>query len=147
MKTQIATRTNGRGYWSSHQASVAISKVNLIQSPMDDLDDLDDAEKLAEYGELRAYYDGSEWNHDEHGLIYTDKGWMESFKLGLKQLGMSDEALSELGYSEQGMQGAQPGDGNDEEGDTGTNMYYVSMDVGPTFITEWLKFEPRFVTF
>jgi hypothetical protein len=53
------------------------------------------------------------------GLIYTDKGFMTELKALLEANGLD---ASDIGYSEQGMQGEN----------------YVSLDVGENFIGSWL---------
>jgi len=72
------------------------------------------------WGELKAYFPMTTWNTQKDGLIYTDKLWMEEFRVNLCLNGLSKEAADDLDYSEQGMQGHD----------------YVSMDVGHTFIKE-----------
>lgn len=82
-----------------------------------------DGDKDPDFGELRASFDPYEWTTGIDGLIYTDRGWLRSFRLGLRRLGFSWEACMDVEYSEQGMQG-----GN-----------FVSMDVGAPFIREYLQ--------
>lgn len=108
-KVNFRTQTNGSGYWSSTAKFVTINRVRLAY--------LDDEEQ---FGELVAYFDPSEWDTDNNGLIYSDMGWMRSFKECMKTLGFSDQALKAISYSEQGMQGHN----------------YVSMDVTQAFLQE-----------
>ena len=103
------TRTNGSGLWSATEKFVSINRVRLAY--------LDDD---GEFGELRAYFDPAEWDTDKDGLIYTDSAWMSGFRECMKTLGFSDEAVEDISYSEQGMQGDN----------------FVSMDVGGDFIRE-----------
>jgi hypothetical protein len=103
------TQTNGRGLWSATKKFVSIDRVRLAY-----LDDEGD------FGELRAYFDPQEWDVGNAGLIYTDQAWMSGFRECMKTLGFSDEAVEDISYSEQGMQGDN----------------YVSMDVGGDFIRE-----------
>ncbi len=103
------TQTSGNGYWSSTKKIVSINRVALNY--------LDDE---GQFGELVAYFDPKEWDIDNDGLIYSDMGWMRSFKECLKTLGFSDQALKAISYSEQGMQGQN----------------YVSMDVTIAFLQE-----------
>ncbi len=103
------TQTNGSGYWSSAKKFVTIDRVALAY--------LDDE---GQYGELVAYFDPKEWFVNEDGLIYSDMGWMRSFKECMKTLGFSEQALKAISYSEQGMQGRN----------------YVSMDVTLAFLQE-----------
>ena len=109
-KVSFITRTDGRGYWSTvARKSIRIDRV-AIASVSDD----------GEYGELRAYFDESEWNVESDGLIYSDQAWMKSFRSCMATLGFSVQALADIGYTEQGMQGED----------------YVSLDVGPDFLTQ-----------
>ncbi len=103
------TQTNGNGYWSATAKFVTINRVNL-----------EHVFGAGEFGELRAHFETAEWDLDEHGLIYTDRAWMHSFRECMKTLGFSDEAVKDISYSEQGMQGDN----------------FVSMDVNDTFIRE-----------
>ena len=105
----FVTHTNGRGHWSTVSGCVKIDRVRLAY--------LDDE---LDFGELRAYFDPAEWDTNTDGLIYTDPTWIESFRNCMATLGLSEAALQDIDYSEQGMQG-----GN-----------YVSMDVGADFVRE-----------
>ena len=109
-KVSFITRTDGRGYWSTvARKSIRIDRV-AIASVSDD----------GEYGELRAYFDESEWNVESDGLIYSDQAWMKSFRSCMATLGFSVQALAAISYTEQGMQGTE----------------YVSLDVGQDFLVE-----------
>ena len=109
-KVSFITRTDGRGYWSTvARKSIRIDRV-AIASVSDD----------GEYGELRAYFDESEWNVESDGLIYSDQAWMKSFRSCMATLGFSVQALAAISYTEQGMQGTE----------------YVSLDVGQDFLLE-----------
>ena len=103
------THTDGSGYWTELAKTVRINRVELAY-----VDDEDS------FGELRAYFDKKEWDVDNDGLIYSDRGWMASFLSCMATLGFSVQALSDINYSEQGMQGDN----------------FVSMDVGREFIQE-----------
>ncbi len=105
----FVTHTNGRGYWSTTSKTVRINRISLAYVSND-----------GEFGELCAYFDRKEWDVDTEGLIYTDTVWKQSFKSCMATLGFSVQALADVSYSEQGMQGDN----------------YVSMDVGPNFIRE-----------
>ena len=102
------TRTAGNGYWSSTKKLVTINRVHLNYIDGDG------------WAELCAYFDPAEWDIKEEGLIYSDMGWMKSFKACMATLGFSDAALADINFSEQGMQGVD----------------FVSMDAGPNFIQE-----------
>ena len=109
-KVNFVTLTDGKGYWSSTVKTVPINRVRLAYVDED-----------GTFGELRAYFDPKEWDVDADGLIYTDMMWKHSFLACMENvLGFSPEAILDVSYSEQGMQGDN----------------YVSMDVGPQFITE-----------
>lgn len=109
-KVNFRTRTSGNGYWSSKRKSVTINRVAIAY--------VDDE---GTFGELRAYFNPAEWDVDNDGLMYSDMGWKHSFLTCMeKTFGFSPDAILDISYSEQGMQG----------------MDYVSMDVGPQFIIE-----------
>ena len=108
-KVNFVTRTDGRGYWSTARKSVRINRVIVASISSD-----------GEYGELRAYFDTKDWNVDSDGLIYSDKTWMNSFRSYMATLGFSVQALVDINYTEQGMQGDN----------------YVSLDVGQDFLVE-----------
>ena len=109
-KVNFVTRTDGRGYWSTvARKSVRINRVT-VASVSDD----------GEYGELRAYFDTKDWDVEKDGLIYSDKTWMNSFRSYMATLGFSVQALVDINYTEQGMQGDN----------------YVSLDVGQDFLVE-----------
>ena len=109
-QVNFVTKTDGRGYWSTTSKTVRINRVELAYVDEDTND----------FGELRAYFDPKEWNISSDGLIYTDSGWMNSFKACMSTLGFGAAALEDVGFSEQGMQGYD----------------YVSMDVGGDFLRE-----------
>lgn len=109
-KVNFITHTAGDGYWSKVSQCVRINRVKLFVIE----------DQFGGWGELRAYFDVKDWNVENDGLIYTDDIWMRSFRTCMETLGFSDEALQDIHYSEQGMQGDN----------------YVSMDVTETFIRE-----------
>ena len=110
-QVNFVTRTDGRGYWSETSKTVRINRVRLAY--------IDD--ETRDFGELRAYFDPKEWDVDNDGLIYSDMGWKHTFLTCMeKQFGFSPDAILDISYSEQGMQGDN----------------YVSMDVGGRFILE-----------
>ena len=109
-KVSFVTRTDGKGYWSTvARKSIRINRV-AIASISDD----------GEYGELHAYFDESEWNVESDGLIYSDQAWMKSFRSCMATLGFSVQALADISYTEQGMQGTD----------------YVSLDVSQDFLIQ-----------
>lgn len=100
--------TNGSGYWSTQAKAVKVTDISVPY-----IDDVRD------FGELRVHFDTRSWDVDEDGLIYTDKQFLAELLATLKDEGFD---VSDVGYSEQGMQGAD----------------YVSLDVGPNFIASWV---------
>lgn len=120
----INTKTSGTGWWSTKKAAVKIHSIGIAVYPPLEFDDAEPAP----FGELRAYFDTvskSVWDTQKDGLIYSDPEWMKTFKAALSTMGFTTDALDDLSYSEQGMQG--------------TN--YVSMDIGDKFIEEWNTFD------
>ena len=107
--------TCGDGFWSGEQRQVRIKRLEigyLVYTP---------ADRRTYFGELRAYFNKSDWNVDKHGLIYTDRAWLEDFRSLLQNIGFSEAAAKDVDYSEQGMQGD----------------FYVSLDIGGKFATEF----------
>ena len=109
-QVNFITKTDGKGYWSETKKTVKINRV-VLASISDD----------SSYGELRAYFDPKDWNVDRDGLIYSDIFWKHTFLTCMeKTFGFSPDAILDVSYTEQGMQGVD----------------YVSLDVGEQFITE-----------
>ena len=109
-KVKFVTRTNGNGYWSDKAKTVRVNRVELAH-----ISDNDD------FGDLRVYFNTQDWNVESDGLIYSDMGWKHSFLTCMeKTFGFSPDALLDVSYTEQGMQGTD----------------YVSLDVGQTFLNE-----------
>lgn len=108
-KVNLLTSTEGNGYWSR----VVKDSVKIIKL------DLNHYEDNFEDFELRAYFSKKTWNVEKHGLIYTDKLWLTTFKKSLSDLGFSKNSVKSIDYSEQGMQGED----------------YVSMDVHHHFVS------------
>jgi hypothetical protein len=122
MKTKIISRTDGKGHYTAEKRTVEITGIEIGYKSTDHYPDYEFS------GELRAFFDPSgltpkSWDTARHGLIYTDKLWMKDFKTGLRLHGFSISALSDLEYSERGMQGNN----------------YVSMDIGPKFYSTWMS--------
>jgi len=103
------THTAGDGLWSSSVSAVKILQVELAY-----------CNDEGNFGELRAYFDTKNWDVATDGLIYTDKIWINEFRALMRSLGFTRNAVNDISYSEQGMQGDD----------------YVSMDVGPDFLRE-----------
>ena len=109
-KVNFVTKTDGNGYWSIQIKTVRIIRVELAYVS----DDKD-------FGELRAYFDTRDWDVDNDGLIYSDMGWKHTFLTCMeKEFGFSPDAILDVSYTEQGMQGTD----------------FVSMDVGQQFLND-----------
>lgn len=111
-------KTDGSSIWSGEIREVSCDRMTIRVMQED-------------YGELRVFFNTEDWNIREHGLIYTDHGWLSQLKQYLvENLGFTPEGVSQITYSEQGMQ--------DER--------YVSLDVlGSLFIKEYFTalYTPR----
>jgi hypothetical protein len=103
------THTAGTGLWSSSVASVKVLRVELAY-----------CNDECDFGELRAYFNTKDWDVENDGLIYTDKIWLDELRALMRSLGFTRNAVNDISYSEQGMQGDD----------------YVSMDVGSDFLRE-----------
>lgn len=108
MQVSKVLPTGGDGYWSDVQANVPLVALDLAY-----------VNDEADFGELRVYFDPKSWNVNRDGLIYTDSVFLHELKHFL--VGELD-LPSDVGYSEQGMQGDD----------------YVSLDVGQRFVAKWL---------
>lgn len=108
--------TNGRGLWSDKVATVITTHMTLQAWEID----WNSRNKGKYYGELRLYFDTSNWNINKDGLIYTDERFLREFKRALKARGLPERGVD---YSEQGMQGKN----------------YVSFDVGDTFVKSYSR--------
>lgn len=107
-KITLATETDGTGLWSITKNKV---KIVLVEVSCYDKQDMS-------FGEVRAYFNENNWDIDKHGLIYTDKKWIKTFREQLaEKLDLKSKDL-DISYSEQGMQGRD----------------YVSMDCGPKLL-------------
>lgn len=113
LKVQIKATTDGKGHWSREKRTIGIVKLVI--------DNFNVNCKKNLYAELKAYFRKLDWDHQKHGLIYTDRTWLKEFKNQLINIGFSQGAAAVVDYSEQGMQGDN----------------YVSLDVGDTFIREF----------
>lgn len=114
MQVNFVCNTNGSGLWSDVKKAVRILNIELNYISTNET-----------HGELIAIFDTKSWNERSDGLIYTDRLWMKEFKENLLKLGFIQEAVNNIDYSENGMQGDD----------------YVSMDVGEKFLKEWKLYE------
>ena len=103
----VIIHTNGDGHWSKHARPVGI--IDLQIGYIDD--DL-------EFGELRVVFDTDTWDTKLHGLIYTDRKFIDELRTYLYSVGLVG---IDAEYSEQGMQGRN----------------FVSFDIGKSFIDSW----------
>lgn len=104
-------QTIGDGYWSDRQASVRIISIDVPY--------LDNTE--TEFAELVVVFNTQDWDNQQHGLIYTDSRFLSDLREYLMNNGFSQNAVNDIDYSEQGMQGDD----------------YVSLDAGELFLREW----------
>ena len=104
IQERFLLETDGKGYWSDVAKEVDCEGLKLAY-----------INEEGDFGELRVYFDTSDWDTIEHGLIYTDRLFMQGLKSYLTSRGFD---ATEVDYSEMGMQGRN----------------YVSCDVGQTFI-------------
>ena len=107
MFERVYFETAGDGYWSDVAKEVDIEDMQLSYCS----DEMD-------FGELRVYFDTSDWKVEQDGLIYTDKLFIAQLREFLTAHGLPG---ADVDYSEQGMQGDD----------------YVSLDVGADFILAW----------
>jgi hypothetical protein len=111
--------THGDGIWSDQVRKVSITGIALPY--VSDEDDVED-DGGDVFGSVNVYFDTNTWDTSQHGLIYTDSGFLAELKLFLNTLGLDG---SDLHYSEQGAQGDN----------------YVNLDAGSKFITSWKKLD------
>ena len=104
---KIIFTTAGDGLWSDVAKSVEITSIEMGYVA----DEKD-------FGELRVYFNTASWDVNKHGLIYTDKLFLQQLQDVLMQAGLDG---ADVDYSEQGMQGDN----------------YVSLDVGKAFLDSW----------
>lgn len=108
-KTMCVIKTDGKGLWSDVAKGVKITDFFVCN-------------EFDGFGELMVEFNPSSWNVEKHGLIYTDKTWLSDFRMFLiTKKGFSKQAVDDIDYSEQGMQGD----------------VYVSLDCGRVFLREY----------
>jgi hypothetical protein len=106
--------TAGTGYWSRSIKTVTCTKIDA-HSMASDGD--------REFGELRVYFDTKTWNIRKDGFIYTDPQFLAELRAALNDMGFEPEAVDDVEYSEQGMQGDD----------------YVSLDVCEVFLPAYRR--------
>lgn len=114
MNVNFVLTTSGDGYWSNTRKAVKCTSL-VAESLVTDGD--------REFGELRVYFDTNTWNVHRDGLIYTDKNFLEELRAALNDMGFEPEAVDDIHYSEQGMQGDD----------------YVSLDVCEVFLPAYRR--------
>jgi len=92
VRPAIATlHTDGGGFWSRVAKAVRITELAVYY--------IDEESK---YAELAVHFNTDDWRPNKHGLIYTDKLFMEELRAYFETLGIIPSGID---YSEQGMQG------------------------------------------
>lgn len=107
----LVFQTAGDGYWSNRQARVRILAIDVPYLENTDTD----------FAELVVGFNVDDWDTQQDGLIYTDTRFLADLRQHFVDNGFSREAVDDIDYSEQGMQGDD----------------YVSLDVGEVFLREW----------
>ena len=105
-RTLATLHTDGLGLWTRQVKDVRIVRLEVPYITESEV-----------FGELRVYFNTSDWDVNKDGLIYTDKKFITELQSYLGSVGLT----TFVDYSEQGMQG------ND----------YVSCDVGPSFLAAY----------
>lgn len=128
MKVNIETNTNGKSKHTEEARLVIINKLSIGQNnqtyfPGDPFQ-----------GELRAHFEPTgfthgSWNVEGYGLILGDRQWLKEFKVGLRALGLSKAAVSNVKYNVLETQGYE----------------YVSLDIGQPFWASWKRLEKQAV--
>ena len=104
----VILHTSGTGYWTNRKDPVRVTGYELGY-----------VNAAADAGELCVFFDADTWMVEHDGLIYSDPGWIAELKTFLTAQGYD---VSDVSYSEQGMQGE----------------VYVSLDVGGQFISSYM---------
>lgn len=84
-----AIQTGGDGLWSSRSAVVEITEISISWDGKGHV-------------EVNVTFDPNTWNVEHHGLIYTDRLFLEGLRRKFAELLGHNIALD---YTEQGMQG------------------------------------------
>lgn len=90
--------TNGQGLWSREQRAIDVAKIDFRVT---------DTSEGDRWGFLNVYFDESQWNCEEDGLIYTDPQFESELLDALRKHFTGFEFTEkDVRYSEQGMQGS-----------------------------------------
>jgi hypothetical protein len=88
-------RTSGQGHWSG--AAKPVRVISIKQ-------DIEMQGADGWISDLGVEFDPSTWDTEEDGLIYTDPGFLQQLRQFLMGLGVPRDIVSQISYSEQGMQ-------------------------------------------
>lgn len=86
--------TCGDGHWSNVAKEVFVESISMYIAI-----DAEDGD-----GDLAVNYREATWDNDVDGLIYTDSAFLAQLHEFLIAAGFDEEAVNDIGYSEQGMQ-------------------------------------------
>jgi hypothetical protein len=89
--------TCGDGYWSEVAKEVFVNSITMFVGTVKDDDYYYD-------GDMGINYDESTWDNSADGLIYTDSLFIAQVREYLIAQGFNADAVSDIEYSEQGMQ-------------------------------------------
>ncbi|APC25816.1 hypothetical protein BST79_gp303 [Only Syngen Nebraska virus 5] len=88
------------GLWNRASKEVFVTKIMMFVGTT--IDDPDDEPYSSD---LQIFFKTSTWDIKKHGLIYTEKNFMEEIKSFMLESGVPEDVVSDVQYSEQGMQG------------------------------------------
>jgi len=89
-----------KGLWNRASKAVFVTKIMMFVGTT--IDDPDDDPYSSD---LRIFFKTSTWNIKKHGLIYTEKNFLEEIKSFMLESGIPGDIVDDVCYSEQGMQG------------------------------------------
>jgi hypothetical protein len=99
--------TCGDGHWSKVAKRVFVQRIQMdVSEKKKNYDDDDDDDEDDAYdSDISIFFTKCSWNIMEYGLIYTDSLFIKEIREYLKSIGFDSEAVDDIHYSEQGMQG------------------------------------------